>query len=291
MVAHCRWQISCDFAERHAMLNHRAVKLTQWQPEPSEPPTEVYSADESIWLVRSNLGGLGFNHQANRVYLSVAPNIDAEWLRQLFEHYWLPFAYVYWGWQVLHASAVMSAGLPTQSGLIAFSGPSGAGKSTFAFALGRRGQWIQACDDSLLFDVGLKGIAVRPLGNQVRLRHDSAQFFSLRPGHRPLPARAGVHRLAAIYRLEPTTTDNATRITALNPSEAYTTLLEQAFTLPLPVHRHRLMRDYLQLTAQVPVYRVAYAKNFNRFDATLDEVANHMQRQLIAIGRNARASA
>ena len=63
-------------------------------------------------------------------------------------------------------------------------------------------------------------------------------------------------------------------IEPLTAPESYPLLLQQAhsFTLQIPAFNQQLMRDYLALTASVPVFRLTYRRSFDRMDAILDTV-------------------
>lgn len=273
----CQWLIDDDFTSRHLKLCADACKLSQWQASPTEPPTEVFKLANSIWLVRSDLGGLGFNLQPDRVQLSVTRDIDVGWLQSIAAHYWLPFAFLYWGYQVLHASACQF--LSGEGQVIAFTGNSETGKSTFGYAFGQRQGWRQSSDDSLIFADQEGTIALRPAVNSVRLRPATADHFGVEAGHYTVSANGTAAKLAAIYHLYPTENSVSPRIALLNRSESYTTLLEQAFTLPIREMHRRLMRDYLALTVEVPVYRLHFHKDFGCLATTIDAVVNHFKQK------------
>jgi hypothetical protein len=60
----------------------------------------------------------------------------------------------------------------------------------------------------------------------------------------------------------------------LTAAASYLRLLEQAhaFSMALPEHNQRLMRDYLALATQVPAARLAYRRSFDALDAVFDAV-------------------
>jgi hypothetical protein len=73
-------------------------------------------------------------------------------------------------------------------------------------------------------------------------------------------------------------------ISRLAPAQSYPSLLEQAhaFTLQIPSHNQRLMRDYLALTAAVPVFALTYRRSFDSLDATLGALERHWIDEVVA---------
>ena len=132
-------------------------------------------------------------------------------------------------------------------------------------------------DDTLAFSVDAGTISLHPLKNDARLRPATAAYHGrsdapLQPIAWPDDALslsklfviAGDDELAADAVVEP-----------LTAAESYTLLLQQAhsFTLQVPAFNQQLMRDYLALTASVPVFRLTYRRSFDRMDAILDAVS------------------
>ena len=69
------------------------------------------------------------------------------------------------------------------------------------------------------------------------------------------------------------------RITTLKAGESYALLLEQAHavTLKLAKHNRQLMRDYLELAATIPVFRLTYRRSFEAIEEVFDALEDHLR--------------
>jgi len=65
----------------------------------------------------------------------------------------------------------------------------------------------------------------------------------------------------------------------LKAGESYALLLEQAHavTLKLAKHNRQLMRDYLELAATIPVFRLTYRRSFEAIEEVFDALEDHLR--------------
>jgi len=226
----------------------------------------------------------GISFFEDRPQLTAFPSaqVDPDWFNHLVTRSWLPAIYQIWGRQVLHASAVARS---ADGSAVAFAGPSHAGKSTMAYGLGRRSGWSLVSDDTLAFSAasttGAVEIQLHRLPNDARLRPASAEYF----GRTAQPVESydwltRPPRMTAVYFLDgDPALPSPARITTLKAGESYALLLEQAHavTLKLARHNQQLMRDYLQLAATIPVFRLTYRRSFEAFEEVVDALEDHLR--------------
>jgi len=211
-------------------------------------------------------------------YPSPGAPIDVIW--DVYRRSVTPMALQVLGWEALHASAIVTA-----SGIVAFCAVSETGKSTVAFALRRRGfpQWS---DDGLVFRTDGGVIAV-PLPFEARLRPESRAMFADHqhgsgyeensPGEQRFTEPLPVAAICLLKRVsgEP---DAAPQVRPVAAAEAFPELLVHAheFDPYDPDRRARMMKAYLDLAAEVPVFEVAFVPNRARLDSVLDSIVNHL---------------
>lgn len=265
------WRLGTDCAAYYEWLVEHGELLVTWPPNPFEDTaTECFRVGQDYCIWQPGVGGIRFPENRPQFTAFPFPGIDPDSFKYLIARSWLPAVYQVWGRQVLHASAVAS----TQSGdVIAFAGATQAGKSTMAYGLAQRAGWQLVCDDTLSFSSDESGINLHPLPNESRLRPLSAAHYGRTEIAEPVvwPARP-LHLRAAFFLVGDSNNTLPVTITRLKAAESYPLLLGQAFalTLKLPKHNQQLMRDYLDLTASVPVFRLAYRKSFDVMDEIFD---------------------
>lgn len=279
-----RWHPRVDCRAQHARLVSAGELLTRWAPAPFESTaTDCFRLGQEYWIWQAGVGGIRF--LADRPAFDAFPSVEVATpsFERLVTRSWLPAIYLVWGRQVLHASAVVWR---ETGDVVAFTGPSGAGKSTLAYGLAQRRGWGHVCDDTLAFSrvahPARRQIQLHPLQNDTRLRPATAAYYG-RSGEPPAPLRwpAGLLRLQRLYVLAGADDeDEAVRMTRLKTTDSYLRLLQQAhaFTLKIPAHNQRLMRDYLELATAVPTSRLAYRRSF----ATIDQVFDAIEVRLAA---------
>lgn len=272
-----RWQASTDPNALEERLAAEGELLARWPAAPFETThTDCIRLGRDYWVWQPGVGGIRFNPQKPEILAAPLDGVDRAWFDDLVARSWLPAVYQVWGRQVLHASAV---GRAVDGGVVAFAGPGEAGKSTLAYALSRRPGWTQVADDTLAFSSAGQSIALHPLRNETRLRPSTAAFYGrTSEAPRALEWPAGALVLAAVYFVTGNVGLSETvRIVRLAPADAYVRLLEQAhaFTLKIPEFNQQLMRDYLDLTARVPIFALTYRKSFDAIDEMLDVLETH----------------
>ncbi len=271
------WQARVAHAAIEGRLAADGELLTRWPAAPFEAThTDCIRLGQDYWVWQPGVGGIRFNPQKPEILAFPLEGVDRSSFGDLVARSWLPAVYQVWGRQVLHASAVMR---DDDGSVVAFAGPGGAGKSTIAYALSRRPGWTQIADDTLAFSSAGQSTALHPLRNEARLRPATAAFYG-RAGEAPQPLEwpAGELSLAAVYfATGHADLPDAATVDRLAPAEGYVRLLEQAhsFTLKIPEFNQQLLRDYLDLTAKVPVFALTYRKSFDAIDEMLDAIEAH----------------
>ncbi len=279
------WRTGVDSVARYDELVERGTLLATWPALPFEDTaTECFQIGQEYWIWQVGVGGICAFADRPAFVAYPSPEVDRTWFDRLITRSWLPTVYQIWGRQVLHASAVASR---SSGEVVAFTGPSGAGKSTMAYGLGRRPRWALICDDTLAFShapsSGARQVVLHRLRNDTRLRPASAEYYGTDGVPQELPEwPEHPLRLKAIYVLQASPDlATATRFTRLRSAESYPILLEQAYALTLEVAKHnrQLMRDYLELTASVPIFRLDYRKSFQVVEDAFDALEEHLASQ------------
>ena len=265
-----RWRPEIDSPEHYRRLAHEGTRLVRWPAAPFEDaPTDCFKlGSDEYWIWQSGVGGVRFTAAAPAFDAFPSEAVDRERFRYVLEYSWLPTVYQVWGRQVLHASAVART---KSGGVVVFSGPSGAGKSTLAYALGEREGWQQIGDDTVSFSLRGEQLGLHPIPNQIRLKEPSAGHYGI--GAEPVRWSPGPLALRGICFLEGQEASSAhARLLPMTAIQSYPRVLTQAHTLTLqiPEHNRRLMRDYLDLSARVPAYRLTFAKTIDAIEHTLD---------------------
>lgn len=267
-----RWQPGIDSPEHGRRLAQEGTRLVRWPAAPFEDsPTDCFKlGPDEYWIWQSGVGGVRFTADQPAFDAFPSETVDSERFRYVLEYSWLPTVYQVWGRQVLHAGAVART---RSGGVVVFSGPSGAGKSTLSYALAQRAGWQQIGDDTVSFSLRGEQLELHPIPNQIRLKEPSAGHFGI--GAEPVRWPSGPLALRGICFLEGREAASRSAPATLRPMTAvqsYPRLLTQAHTLTLqiPENNRRLMRDYLELSARVPAYRLTFAKTIDAIERTLD---------------------
>jgi hypothetical protein len=277
------WRTGVDSIERHAQLIREGELLVTWPAAPFEQTaTDCFKVGSAYWIWQPGVGGIRFFADQAAFAAFPSTEIDRAWFEHLISRSWLPTVYQVWGRQVLHASAVARP----SGDVVAFTGPSGAGKSTLSYGLGKRRTWTPLTDDTLAFSceqtTETRTIRLHPLKNDARLRTATAAYYG-----KPSAVEETLDwpelpslRWRAVYAVEgDPSLDVPASFSRLKASEAYTLLLEQAHALTLKVasHNRRLMRDYLEIAATLPVFRMRYRKSFDAMEDILDAIDRHVE--------------
>ena len=241
--------------------------------------------DGERWLELPGVGSFHLQQGRREVTAFPEPGVDGDALRDAYRRIVAPIAFQADGGEVLHASAVRG-----DSGVIAFCADSHGGKSTMAYAMGLRGYRVWA-DDAVAMDFAGGAISVVMLPFVLRLRSPAARFFlgtQRAADHEPIgmveelrQAPGSAAPLAAVFFLERVPRDDAgpPQVARMTPAAAFTDVLPQAFcfTLADVERKGRMMRNYLDLSASVPFFRLSMPSGFER----IDEVVACVERALM----------
>jgi hypothetical protein len=179
----------------------------------------------------------------------------------------LPLALQALGQEVLHASAVVF-----DAGAVAFCAGSGTGKTTVAYSLALRGH-PPCADDAVAVDLtGRRGPEVIPLPFALRLRPASASFYGRDAQPMPVQHPSARRPLAAVCVLE--RRDEGGGLRRLGSAEAFRALLAHAYVFGLndDARKRHMVKHYLRLASQVPVFQVRLASGLSTLTGTLDEI-------------------
>ena len=227
------------------------------------------------WMEVPGVAVFRFDRERRAVTAITELGVDPDLLRDNYYRAALPMALQFFGFEVLHASAVRTA-----AGVVAFCAISETGKSTTVAALSRRGYPLWA-DDAVPFEVDDSRIGVRAMSVPFRLRLDAgpAEFFrytdnSFRwpePGSLEM-ASAPIAALCVLQRENHA--PHLVEIQRLSAVDAVTSLLPHAycFSLADPDRKSLMMRRYFDLAARVPVFRVSLATGLEKLPAALDQI-------------------
>ena len=200
------------------------------------------------------------------------PGVPYERIEDVYTRSVLPMVLQASGHETLHASAIS-----TGRGVLGFCGGRGVGKSTIAYGLAHRG-FRQHSDDTLVMEIGRRGIAALGLPFVRRLRQPSAEFFGVGSDSRhadsvavPAPAREDVRAIFVLQRAEQHAGPVVVRLSA---AAAFGAVLAHAncFNPDDLASRRRLLMNYLELSARVPVFEVRFQTGLDRLDLLLDRL-------------------
>jgi hypothetical protein len=234
------------------------------------------------WIDWDGLGRFTFEAGSRLVHVGPAPDASPPVVRDMFARVVQPVILQALGWQALHGSAAMGP-----SGVVVFCGVGRSGKSTLGFAAGRLPGWRQVADDAVVLSAGSSGVSVELLPFRPKLRPASASFFdrfALDSHQAPESADGpGSDRqlhgdrapLAAVVILSQAL--DAQEVPAperMRQAAAFADVLAHAHCFD-PADRAAtglMVRAYLEIAAQVPVFRVRYRPNFARLEALVASV-------------------
>lgn len=246
--------------------------VATWLDSRDVPAVVCYSHDDQRWIVLPGLASFRFGQGPGPVQGFVGDQISEKHVLDRYHRVVLPLVCQAFGNEVLHASAVL-----TSTGVVAFCGPSGAGKSTLAYALGQRGHPV-AADDSVVLTVAGSSIDVlalpfalrllAPSRNQLGVDDESSSLLRAEDDVADSPLRA-------ICMIEPShTPDRDLSVDQIAGAEAFRALLAHAlcFSIKDVTRTAEMLRNYLNVAAQVPVYHVRIRREFE----SLERVAGQL---------------
>lgn len=248
------------FADRETPAQVLAHQATCWLDERGEIYGRAYSRGDLHWIEWRGLGVFEFSSVLHEVRVWPEPDADRSTLAEMFARVLQPLILQVQGWQALHAGAAVG---PT--GVLAFCGRKGSGKSTLALAMQKAG-WQQFADDALVLRVDGAHVMACPLPFVPRLRPASRAHFA----HSHEPKRSSSKPVAtevpltSAFILQQNACAESPRVSSIPQGAAFSELLAHAhcFNAEDPIHTRRLVEDYLELVARVPVFRLEYRPDF-----------------------------
>lgn len=262
-------------------------------PDPADPAVEVWRdldgrlcalGERRGGRLRLHLPGLA-SYEFSLVDDDVAVRAAGDRRETVHDQFYrtaLPLILQARGCEVLHASAVT-----TPAGVVALCAEKESGKSTLAYALARRGYPLWA-DDAVAIEIDREGAKAISVPFALRLRPESAAHFELAAAS---PAGAATARRVAatgdggaeapmraafvLTRLRTTgVATSAVEVRRLTPGEAFTALLANAYCFSLgdADRKQAMMRHYLALTRDLPVFGVRYPTGLEHLEAILDAI-------------------
>jgi hypothetical protein len=255
-----------------------AVEL--WRDTEGTVCARSYLRGDCAWIDVLGSGLFRFDLASRKVTASPEAGASADLVSDTYLRVVLPIGLSCCGYEVLHASAVL-----TGSGVVGFCATSGTGKSTLAAALCRKGHHAFA-DDALVldFDARRPEITALSVPFSLRLKQDS-YLRSTKAGAQCVGTSSPLAALCVLERgpLPPSTP----QMIRLAPTAAFSALLPHTYHLSLgdPAQKRRILSRYLDLVAQVPVYRLTFAADFS----WLQRLAEVVEESIAAGDRGATA--
>jgi len=262
--------LTLAFARGKAPIHCIDRKGNEWLDDRGDVVARTLTYADLSWIVCPGLGLFSFSAKSNEVRVWAEPHAQHQTVIDTFRRMIEPVVLQALGWQVLHAGATVGP-----SGVIAFCGRAGAGKSTLAFAMQQAG-WQQFADDSLLLRLDGDCVMACPLAFTPRLRPASRAHFA--DPRFPLASstkQQSPHtQLAAIFVLQQNTDLANPRVSLIPQARAFSELLSYAhcFDLEDPVHKSRLVKDYLVIAARVHAFWLDYPPDFQRLPQLINSV-------------------
>ncbi|MEO8481883.1 MAG: hypothetical protein ABI634_06710 [Acidobacteriota bacterium] len=231
-----------------------------WRDDERASFAEAAIHQDGYRLEWRGIGTVVFSPGSLRVRLWPAPGVDADAATAALLHVAQPAILQALGYQTLHASAVRLA-----TGVVAFCGVSGAGKSTLAFALGRSPGMSQMADDALVLEIAREAILAQPLPYRARLRSESRTFFNGVASHtRDRQPDSAPAPLLAVFALTQSQQSQPIELRRIGAPQAFSALLTHAhcFDESDRAGVTSMVQAYLAMADAVPVYALAYPKDF-----------------------------
>jgi len=254
-------------------------KVQVWHDQDRRAIAYCCVLDGLHWMDVPGLATFFFDRHGEEVNAIPHPTVAPGLLHDAYRHFVLPMVLHALDTEVLHASAVVA-----RRGVVALCAESATGKSTIAFGLSLRGYPLWA-DDAVAFDTSGSNVSSIRLPFETRLRPDAEEFFrnhsqtlpprSLRRGStdshdEALPLAA----LVVLRRILPGSHGAPVKMAELLPTQALAALLAHAycFSMQEMERKRRMVINYLQLTAKVPVFEVCFQSGLERLSAIIEAI-------------------
>jgi hypothetical protein len=240
---------------------------TVWRDESGTIIAIGKTTGDRHWVHVPRLGAFSFPREEGGITAVPQSGADPELIEDAFRRMVMPLALQAQGREVLHASAVRA-----DDGVLALCAVSGTGKSTIARGLSGRGHLLWA-DDAVCFEINETAVDALPLPFTLRLRAESAAFFADDPATGELRSPAATERLAGVFVME-RSDSGGPRIERLSAAEAFREVLRHGYCFSMhdEARKEAMVRNYFELAARVPVYRVEFSEGLDRLAETLDVI-------------------
>jgi hypothetical protein len=227
------------------------------------------------WMEVPGVATFRFDRSDRSVEAIATVGVDRDLVYDTYYRAALPLALQFFGFEVLHASAVR-----TSAGVVAFCAVSETGKSTTVGALSRRGYTLWA-DDAVTFQINDGDLGAHALAVPFRLRlhpMSASAIGDAETAHRwpkPRPIELEAAPLAALCVLRREAGGlRAAEINGLSRIDSVTALLPHAycFTMDDPNRKRLMMRRYIDLAERVPTFAVTIASGLEKLPDVLNEI-------------------
>lgn len=237
-----------------------------WHDQTGHACAHGYRRGPQVVMHWPALGRYIFTQGAATVDVEPVPGVSSAAVADVFDRFVLPLTLLADGFEVIHASAVV-----TPHGVVAFCADCEGGKSTVAFELNHLGlpQWA---DDAVAIRIDGARAQTWRLPFRPRLRQDAAAFFGTAVGA-AVPCSAITEEQAPIAAVCLLRRDESAgmRLEPLSGSAALVALLNHARVLDPDdeSRRDRMLDHYLNVAASVPVLDLRIPSGFHRLKPAL----------------------
>jgi hypothetical protein len=234
-----------------------------------------YKQQEICAISFPNLSIYTFTEAVDQVTIFPSPKASRERIDELYYKFVLQYALQVRGFEVLHSSAI-----ETPKGVVAFCGASESGKSSLAFALSKRGYFAWA-DDAVIFKLVEDKISVFSLPFCIKLRPEPANFFMEKNGllkNRTSDKVEAVNSLLALFILRRSEKEPV-NVAAIEPKEVFSSILPYAHSFDLNniVRKEEMIKNYLELSSQIPVFDLSFRTGLENLFPTVDKIEQIIQ--------------
>jgi hypothetical protein len=226
-----------------------------------------YAAEGANWLHLPRVATYRFTAMTEPVVAVVAPDVSERTVVDGFQRTVLPLALQFFGSEALHASGVLTA-----NGVVALCGDSGVGKSTLAHVLAGRGHELWA-DDAVVFECRSAAVVAIPLPFRPILLPAAVAAFGAPTRGGPFEQRE--QPLACVVVLGRAAAGSPpVSVRRFGAAEALEAAITHAYCYrPDDLERNRrMMNEYLELVARVPVVGVQFVDDLDGVRTVADRV-------------------
>lgn len=232
----------------------------------------------------------GFAHyQINpvnqKIIVHAPPSQGHELINDIYQRIAIPIYINLSGYEVLHASAIL-----TSAGVVGFCAQAGTGKSSTVYGLSRFGYKIWA-DDALVLQICPKGVNTFRIPFQVRLFSDTGDeiqkvkvneetLINIRTNQSAAKssAQAMLAGLCMLERQPPDRQHPIVSVKKLGPEEAFPIIFKHAFVYKANTEENKreLINNYLDIISQIPTFQISFSTSLAEFDQYIRYLINHL---------------